>query len=674
MVYSFDIFDTLLSRDIATPRDLFQLVSLRAGSKHANVFPTTLLLDFPRLRVDAEVLAVEESTRDDVMIDEIYSTIAKCCPDMTQTMLDRLMALELELEIKHSYPIAANIARVEELLDRAERVMLLSDMYLPRETVTGMLAKASQRLAKLPLYLSSEAGLSKKTGGLFDYVCLEEGVAPEEILHTGDNLFSDFLNSRSKGMQACHYQTSELTEYEYAYCHEGNGTTASILAGASKKARLSKVEPTPCYLLGSGFTGPFFYGFADYLVEQAEARGIRRLYFLARDGFLLRDMVEIVMRQRGSHLKCAYLYLSRQSVYLAGIHHLSKSSLAWVFEGKPSLSKVAKRLDMQPDQMRQHTELRSSLANCSDDIALPQKLAEKIMDTILNEETMREQVLATAQASRERLLAYLKQEVDAKDLTNMALVDLGWQGSIQDTLYGILSNENRKFALIGFYYGCLKFNRFSNNNNQKIPYHLYPSIRPGLAPILECLTAASHGTTLDYRCNEVGTWEPVLKENECDRAEGWDFQAYRQGVLDFTANAAAMFAQYPELPPCFRGIDNNLNEALEDGIQLVAEVIGELSYDSRLDELSPKVIAPPFPPLVALKYLFSKPKQRQAMTQWFRASYLRSRPVSRFILSLDPFPYLSSFIKANFNQTDMKIRYIKLKFAIRRYLSSFFKL
>ena len=41
-------------------------------------------------------------------------------------------------------------------IDDGEDVVLISDMYLPKELIVKMLGKVSEKIAKLPLFLSSE--------------------------------------------------------------------------------------------------------------------------------------------------------------------------------------------------------------------------------------------------------------------------------------------------------------------------------------------------------------------------------------------------------------------------------------------------------------------------------------------------------------------------------------
>lgn len=52
------------------------------------------------------------------------------------------------------------------------------------------------------LYISAEEHGNKADGVLFDIVLCEEHLMPEELIHTGDSLCSDYLVPRKKEIRA----------------------------------------------------------------------------------------------------------------------------------------------------------------------------------------------------------------------------------------------------------------------------------------------------------------------------------------------------------------------------------------------------------------------------------------------------------------------------------------
>ena len=70
-----------------------------------------------------------------------------------------------------------------------------------------MLQNCGYDLTNVHIYVSSEYALTKRTGNLFKKVLEIEGVKANEVLHTGDNLRSDWFRPKLIGMKSvlvCH--------------------------------------------------------------------------------------------------------------------------------------------------------------------------------------------------------------------------------------------------------------------------------------------------------------------------------------------------------------------------------------------------------------------------------------------------------------------------------------
>ena len=88
-----------------------------------------------------------------------------------------------------------------------KRVVIASDMYLDRSIIENILTNNGFNLEGVNVYVSSEYGLTKRSGNLFKKVLEIEGVKSNEVLHIGDNLRSDVIRPRLIGMKrvlVCH--------------------------------------------------------------------------------------------------------------------------------------------------------------------------------------------------------------------------------------------------------------------------------------------------------------------------------------------------------------------------------------------------------------------------------------------------------------------------------------
>ena len=84
---SFDIFDTLIKRNVNKPSDIFKLTAIEY-EKETNV----KIPDFKKLRIEAEIKAREKTKEKEPNIDEIYDNI-----DIVKTHANRLKQIEINL-------------------------------------------------------------------------------------------------------------------------------------------------------------------------------------------------------------------------------------------------------------------------------------------------------------------------------------------------------------------------------------------------------------------------------------------------------------------------------------------------------------------------------------------------------------------------------------------------
>lgn len=203
-IVSFDIFDTLVYRPFWNPTDLFFLL----GQYVEKLIGSSDFLDFQTLRTEAEKKAreinkIHKPAREDITLDEIYSVLANEL-DATFEQVEKIKQKEIELEIQYCHPRTY----AKELFDLAiatgKRVIITSDMYLPKDIVEKILANCGYTSYEF-LFLSNEIGLTKATGRLFTYIAKKMHVTPKQILHIGDNQQSDVQMAKKMGLQAFHF-------------------------------------------------------------------------------------------------------------------------------------------------------------------------------------------------------------------------------------------------------------------------------------------------------------------------------------------------------------------------------------------------------------------------------------------------------------------------------------
>lgn len=185
-VVSFDLFDTILFRKVDKPTDVFKLMEQELR-----------LPGFARQRIEAEWTARQKKYREtgsyEVCLQEIYTAITM----LAAVSQDEMITLELAIEAEQLIinPVMKDI--VEKLQIAGKRLIAISDMYLDTVALKALLSGCGFLFTN-EIYVSSEMGVSKSNGLLYSAVQQLETLRGKQIVHIGDNFYSDVY--RGKGI------------------------------------------------------------------------------------------------------------------------------------------------------------------------------------------------------------------------------------------------------------------------------------------------------------------------------------------------------------------------------------------------------------------------------------------------------------------------------------------
>lgn len=292
-VYSFDIFDTCIVRNFARPIDLFYQLYYHRHLNYPRISADELssALANHRLRSEAKARANCQN-QEDILIHEFYQSSERSL----QLNLDHdsLLAAEIELELQSVKPILAIKNKLEQLRQNRQKIIFISDMYLPLEVIQKMLFNCQLALPEEPIYVSGEIGLTKHTGSLFKYVLAQEKIEPHQLYHHGDNIHSDVIVPRALGINAEHFTASQLNRYEKQMVITSHAPlfVRSQIAGVSRVARLmetdnSEIQPVLANLV-TNIIAPLLVSYLIWIIQDAQQHGIEQLYFTGYGGkFLL---------------------------------------------------------------------------------------------------------------------------------------------------------------------------------------------------------------------------------------------------------------------------------------------------------------------------------------------------------------------------------------------------
>ena len=324
-IISFDIFDTLLLRPYVKPTDLFlhlEQIENVAG--------------FAKARIEAESIARQiHKDKEDITLDEIYN-------ELTEPFLS-LKNKEMNLERQVLQPNPEMKEVFDYALKQGKRIIIVSDMYLPKKFLSDVLYKKGYEGIE-KVYVSSEYEKMKYSGGLFSSVLSDLNVSPSCILHMGDNEHSDVKVPKSLHIDAIwvpkpldKFFNQDIRVAEFYKENERNLNISIMLGVISYVYALDYSEYWKVF--GFKYAGPVIYAYMNWLIQNLKADKIKDVLFVARDGYTLQKVFDIL--SKNYDIKSNYIYASRTFDILFNLAYKSKIKV----DEKEGISCVRKIID-----------------------------------------------------------------------------------------------------------------------------------------------------------------------------------------------------------------------------------------------------------------------------------------------------------------------------------------
>lgn len=319
---SFDIFDTLVTRNLPEPNNIFLLIqkTLNSSDIYKNL-PFLLKNDFAKIRYYTEKFARENlrinENKKEITFDDIYEYL-KINFNLSDSEINMLKFLELKTEKENLVPIYKNIELLKQYVTQKKRVILISDMYFSKDIIRDFLKQFDDIFDKIEIYISSDYNLKKSDSSFFKYI--KQQLEPLSWLHIGDDFKSDVLMPAINGIKTKQYKSIKLKNYEkYLLLKSKNDIKIKLAIGCAKNLRLANNNQK--YQFGCSFAGVILYNYVKWVLSQCESRNIKHLYFVARDGYILQKIANIIIKNNNLPLVTHYFYTSRlacNSVKLKG--------------------------------------------------------------------------------------------------------------------------------------------------------------------------------------------------------------------------------------------------------------------------------------------------------------------------------------------------------------------
>lgn len=497
---SFDIFDTVLIRKCGRPGNIFHLLAQK-------LYPDdeAKKVAFIQWRRQAEGRVASRIKGRETTIASIY-TDADVAVFSNYTPA-QLIEAEKETESENLIANPAVKSIIEKCRNEGKTVCFISDMYLDSEFLSRVLKREGCLIGNEKVYVSCEEGARKSTGSLYDKI--RSYLNPTHWEHYGDHPVSDVKRAKGKGIKATLIETA-FTESEkhLADNSKQHGYELSCLAGLQRAARIANGN-NAYDALAADFVAPAYIPYVQFVLEKAKEQGIKRLYFLSRDSYILQKIAE-QMQGEYPGIELKYLFVSRKALLLPYLQEPTTARFLAVQDKQTLLGKYVKEL--LNSLATSSTELKEKFATKFEYSRITSKQQEEdFLNKIFGEKSkFRNHLKKTATEKRELLNAYFAQE-GLFDDCEKAMVDVGWLGTTRLMINSILRDEKQKDAQF-FYYG-VRGDVLDNSHGVFYNYFTPQELSTELTTMVENYFSASpYPSTTGYRV-ENGKVIPTFKED-----------------------------------------------------------------------------------------------------------------------------------------------------------------
>lgn len=515
-----DYFDTLVSRAIH-PEDVKRQWAERVSHAFGLGLPDGEL--YAR-RAQAEVALCKRNQVNggdpEFNVLECYRTLWQGLAAETRPQQEAFLTLSLELELSIECAVQrldhTVIALLQEVARTDRRIVLISDFYFPEPAFRRMLQFHGIDKLFEHVFVSADSLLTKRSGRAFPNILETLGVRFADAVMIGDNAEADYRQPMQHGMSAILLDRAARHD-EYI---------GLARRAADKKATEREIDACLASDKASSFPelALTLFAFTERLYASLLGKGVRDVFFLAREGQLLKQLFDLYQNRRtptvDMQIRSHYLEVSRRATFLPSLGPLETERFEILFRQYRRISAEEFLLNLGLENLLPQLERHlAGFALRTREEDFPESA---VFHQILGSELFRSAYETARVTGRKAMLAYL----DGFDLlapsAAMSIVDVGWKGTIQDNLRRLFLAEEAERArparlLDGIYLGLVSAGEAGPGNAKR---GLLFSAIDGRTPhyavfnenraLFEVMLAADHGSAAGYRLLPDGTGEAVL--------------------------------------------------------------------------------------------------------------------------------------------------------------------
>lgn len=354
---SFDIFDTLLTRKVLLPEDVFELTSQRMAKGSG------CISHFVEKRKEVQ----DEFGLSNPNIYDIYKRLRKKYR-IKNEVANQYLKMEIAIE-KEVLTVRSDILEIyNKCLEMGKKVFLISDMYISSEIMKDILSDKGIE-GYSGLYISCDSK-KLKLQGLFEQYRLDIGGV--QCLHIGDHRIHDGICAELAGIRYCLIDScyKKAMDLGYKNCIENaHSLEERVMLGMiiSKMLnspfvdinRKGQVGIDSDYDYAYFFCAALMIRFTVWIYHEIEAGGFDEVLFCSRDGFLIMKMYrKLIQKLQSMDVPWGrYFYTSRKAAVMTCINNEAFINMLIDISDKMTPRKImAERFGLSESQILKYDE------------------------------------------------------------------------------------------------------------------------------------------------------------------------------------------------------------------------------------------------------------------------------------------------------------------------------
>lgn len=445
-----DCFNTIILRK-ASPDD----VLFFWGQEMNGAFPEVSAIDFYEMFKNGEleiarfrkILTGErEYTLQDIFTEVLKKiTFYNLIPaeNLVGFMEKAINAYE-KVETENQY---ANKSVVDKLLkykNQGAKIYVVSDFYCPKNILKGWLLRLVPENLIDDIFISCELGKSKRTGKLYDEVVKILNIDKKSVLMIGDNMWSDNLSAKKRGIKTKWifkpYKSKSRTLKSFKH---------KLHIPVEYKELFKEYGRRYNY---SNYAFPL-YIFTKRLAENLQRTGAKNVFFLAREGHFMKQLFDHYKSFHNLDIKTHYLEMARGSMMSASLRPIKDENFDFILKARMIKPKSFLRsfsfTDEQVQEILDATKIMPS-------VLYKNFSKSKAYRTLINSPVFQKHYNDLRESQKNAFQTYLDSFGVDYRTEGLHIVDVGWNGTMQNMFKRFFENNNEKVDITGYYVGYFK--------------------------------------------------------------------------------------------------------------------------------------------------------------------------------------------------------------------------